>query len=205
MFAKLNLSDDEYRLYAQMYAPIAAQLPRARSRRLAAGVGADAARRGCASARVAMEHGIDLAYLDRLCDAYVDFFASYDGAPVFVVDTERFHPLERDGDLDELIAGARAVRRPARRARRAGRRRSSTDVRPGAAATSAPRIRGRRRRLAMRIATFFAPGATPVASPARSPGCGIAVAALADARADGQLPARSRASCPAPSPCCRRA
>ena len=27
IFAKLTLSDDEYRLYAQMYAPIAAQLP----------------------------------------------------------------------------------------------------------------------------------------------------------------------------------
>ena len=41
---------------------------------------------------VAMEQGIDLGYLQRLADAYADFFASYDGAPVFAVDTERFHP-----------------------------------------------------------------------------------------------------------------
>jgi deoxyadenosine/deoxycytidine kinase len=52
---------------------------------------------------VAMEHGIDLAYLQRLCDAYAEFFASYDGAPVFAVDTERFHPIERVSDLDELV------------------------------------------------------------------------------------------------------
>ena len=102
LFARLNLSDEEYRLYAQMHQPIAAQLGEpdlviclqapaptllARVRRRA----------------VAMEHGIDLAYLQRLCDAYGEFFASYDGAPVFVVDTERFHPLERETDLSELV------------------------------------------------------------------------------------------------------
>jgi len=52
---------------------------------------------------VAMEHGIDLAYLQRLCDAYAEFFASYDGAPVFAVDTERFHPIERASDLAALM------------------------------------------------------------------------------------------------------
>ena len=52
---------------------------------------------------MAMEHGIDVAYLQRLADAYAEFFASYDGAPVFAVDTERFHPLERASDLAELV------------------------------------------------------------------------------------------------------
>ena len=52
---------------------------------------------------MAMEHGIDLAYLQRLCDAYAELFASYDGAPVFAVDTERFHPTERASDLAELV------------------------------------------------------------------------------------------------------
>ena len=107
LFAQLNLSDEEYRLYAQMHQPIAAQLGEpdlvvclqapaptllARVRRRA----------------VAMENGIDLGYLERLCDAYAEFFSSYEGAPVFVVDTERFHPLEREGDLAEL---ARALAR----------------------------------------------------------------------------------------------
>ena len=102
IFAKLTLSDDEYRLYAQMYAPISAQLPepdlviwlQAPASTLLARVRKRA---------VAIEHGIDLAYLDRLCNAYVDFFASYDGAPVLVVDTERFQPLQRLGDVAELI------------------------------------------------------------------------------------------------------
>ena len=102
IFARLNLSDEEYRLYAQMHQPIAAQL---REPDLVVRLQADlqtllarVRRRG-----VAMEQGIDAAYLQRLCDAYAAFFASYDGAPVFVVDTERFHPLERASDLDQLV------------------------------------------------------------------------------------------------------
>jgi deoxyadenosine/deoxycytidine kinase len=102
LFAQLNLSDEEYRLYAQMHQPIAAQLgePDLVIRLQASAPTLLARVRGRA---VAMEHGIDLAYLQRLCDAYAEFFASYDGAPVFAVDTERFHPIERVSDLDELV------------------------------------------------------------------------------------------------------
>ena len=104
LFARLNLSDEEYRLYAQMHRPIAAQLRepdlvvwlRATPRTLLARV---------RSRGVAMERGIDLAYLERLCDAYAEFFGGYDGAPVYAVDTEQFNPLEREADLAELLAG----------------------------------------------------------------------------------------------------
>ena len=102
IFARLNLSDEEYRLYAQMHQPIAAQLSepdlvvrlQADLQTLLARI----RRRG-----ITMEQGIDAAYLQRLCDAYAAFFASYEGAPVFIVDTERFHPLERASDLDQLV------------------------------------------------------------------------------------------------------
>jgi len=102
LFAQLNLSDEEYRLYAQMHQPIAAQLgePDLVIRLQASAPTLLARVRGRG---VAMEHGIDLAYLQRLCDAYAEFFASYDGAPVFAVDTERFHPVERASDLAELV------------------------------------------------------------------------------------------------------
>ena len=103
LFARLNLSDEEYRLYAQMHQPIAAQLGEPDLVvRLQASAPVLLARVRQRALRI--EHGIDIGYLERLCDAYADFFASYDGAPVFVVDTERFHPLEREADLSELIA-----------------------------------------------------------------------------------------------------
>jgi deoxyguanosine kinase len=102
LFARLNLSDEEYRLYAQMQQPIAAQL---REPDLVVWLQASAEtllervrKRG-----IAAERGIDLAYLERLGNAYAEFFASYDGAPVFAIDTERFHPVERDADLDRLL------------------------------------------------------------------------------------------------------
>jgi hypothetical protein len=67
------------------------------------------ARRG-----VAMELAIDLRTA-RLCDAPT--FESTP-APVFVVDTERFHPLERDADLVVLVRAFEEFE--GRRARRTG-------------------------------------------------------------------------------------
>lgn len=102
IFAKLTLSDDEYRLYAQMHAPIAAQLRepdlviwlQARPATLLARL----RRRG-----IAMEQQIELGYLQRLTDAYVEHFESYAGAPVFAVDAEQFNPVEREDDVAGLV------------------------------------------------------------------------------------------------------
>jgi deoxyguanosine kinase len=102
IFAKLTLSDDEYRLYAQMYAPIAAQLPepdvvvwlQASPQTLLQRV----QRRG-----VAMEERIDITYLTGLADAYAEYFSTSIGVPVLAVDSERFNPVERPADLDDLI------------------------------------------------------------------------------------------------------
>ncbi len=103
LFARLNLSDDEHRLYAQMHAQVASQVrePDLVIRLEAAPetLLARVRKRG-----VAMEQqGIDLGYLVRLCDAYAAFFAAYDGAPVFSVETESFNPAERSADFDRLI------------------------------------------------------------------------------------------------------
>ena len=113
IFAKLTLSDEEYRLYAQMHAPIAAQLRepdlviwlQARPETLLARL----RRRG-----IAMEQQIELDYLERLADAYVEHFDSYAGAPVFAIDAEAFNPIARDADLDGADRRPRPLRRPAR-------------------------------------------------------------------------------------------
>jgi deoxyadenosine/deoxycytidine kinase len=102
LFARLTLSDDEHRLYTQIYAPIAAQLSEPD---LVIWLQAEPAtllhrirKRG-----VRMERKIEAEYLQRLCDAYVQHFHSYDGAPVFAVGTERFNPVERDADFAALL------------------------------------------------------------------------------------------------------
>ncbi len=102
LFARLTLSDEEHRLYAQMYAQVATQV---REPDLVLWLQASpetllgrVRRRG-----IAMERAIDAAYLARLCDAYAEHFHSYRGAPVFAVDTERVNFVERELDLDHLI------------------------------------------------------------------------------------------------------
>jgi len=102
VFAKLTLSDEEYRLYAQMHAPIAAQLAepdlviwlQASAPTLLARLQRRA---------IAMEQQIEVGYLERLAEAYAGHFDAYDGAPVFTVDAEAFNPVEREADLSLLI------------------------------------------------------------------------------------------------------
>jgi deoxyguanosine kinase len=102
IFARLNLSDEEHRLYRQLVthlalkvrepdlviwlqAPVATLLQRIRRR------------------AIPMEQAIAPAYLERLTDAYAAYFHAYDGAPVFAVATERFNPAEREDDFDLLL------------------------------------------------------------------------------------------------------
>ena len=107
LFARLNLSDEEHRLYAQMHAQVAPQVPEPD---LVIWLQAGPAtlmqrirRRG-----VGMEQGITEGYLQRLCDAYVEYFHAYDAAPVFAVGTEHFNPIDNDADfalfVERLVA-----------------------------------------------------------------------------------------------------
>ena len=102
LFAKLTLGDEEYRLYSQMYAQVASQ---ARGPDLVIWLRASpetllqrVRRRG-----IAMEQRIEVGYLKRLCDAYADWFAHFDDAPVFAIDTDNFDPTTRPSDLDSLV------------------------------------------------------------------------------------------------------
>jgi deoxyguanosine kinase len=102
LFAAVTLSPEEYRLYTQIHAQIAQQVPepdlviwlQAAPSTLLARV----RQRG-----VRMEQGITESYLERLCEAYGDHFQRYRGAPVLAVDTEHFNPTQRNADFDLLL------------------------------------------------------------------------------------------------------
>lgn len=102
LFARMNLSDEEYHLYQQMYAQVSGQLPQpdlviwlqATPQTLIQRI----KRRG-----IVMEQRIAPDYLQRLCDAYVDFFQSFDGAPLMVVNSENFNPVDREQDFLALL------------------------------------------------------------------------------------------------------
>lgn len=111
LFAQLNLSDDEYRAYAQLHARAAPQVPEPD---LVIWLQAPPAtllqriqRRG-----LSMERGITTDYLQRLCDGYAEFFAGYCGAPVFAVGTERMNLVGSDADFERLVDALRAFDQP---------------------------------------------------------------------------------------------
>jgi deoxyguanosine kinase len=111
LFARLNLSDDEYRLYGQMHAQVAGQFGEPDLVVWLQATPATLLQRIQRRA-IAMEQGISAAYLQRVCDAYVSYFRSYAGAPVFVIGTEDFNPVDNEADFQALVASLAAFRGP---------------------------------------------------------------------------------------------
>jgi deoxyguanosine kinase len=109
LFARLNLSDEELKLYEAIHGRIAPMSPapdlviylQARPETLAERV----ARRADP-----VETGITEPYLRALAQAYAEFFHHYDAAPVLIVNSEHLNPASRDDDLALLLARIGAMR-----------------------------------------------------------------------------------------------
>jgi deoxyadenosine/deoxycytidine kinase len=111
LFARLTLSDEEYRLYSLIHAQVAPLLPKPdlviwldgptvvlRDR---------IARRGRP-----MERRIEGDYLRAVADAYGEFFDAHTDLPLLVVDIDRFDPLRKPSDLQYLLERIAAFRGP---------------------------------------------------------------------------------------------
>ncbi len=112
LFARLNLSDDEFALYQNIYRNLAPQAPppdlviylQASPETLIERVRRRA---------IAYEQQITDAYLMRLSQAYSDFFYHYDAAPVLIVNSENLNFVDNDEDFSLLlqrIGGMRGAR-----------------------------------------------------------------------------------------------
>jgi deoxyguanosine kinase len=112
LFARLNLTDDEYALYEKIYLHLKPQVPvpdlvvylQAPVQVLVERVH----RRG-----IDFERKISASYLTRLADAYSRFFYGYDGAPLLIVNSERLNFVDNPSHfalLCERIAGMRGRR-----------------------------------------------------------------------------------------------
>jgi deoxyadenosine/deoxycytidine kinase len=102
LFARLTLSDEEYRLYSMIHEQVAPKLPKPdlviwldgsmvvlRDR---------IQRRGRP-----IERRIDSDYLRAVADAYGELFDARSDLPLLVVDIDRFDPLRKPSDLQYLI------------------------------------------------------------------------------------------------------
>lgn len=112
LFARLNLSEEEFALYQQIYRSLQLQAPQpdlviylqAEPQMLAERVQARAK---------SYEQNIAADYLQRLSQSYSDFFYHYTAAPVLTVNSERLDFVNSDDDFGLLlqrIAQMRGVR-----------------------------------------------------------------------------------------------
>lgn len=102
LFAQLNLSDEEYRLYQQIYTHLKTQTPTPDLMiylQVAPEVLADRVRgRG-----VEYETPVTLDYLTRVADSYSRYFYHYDASPLLIVNSEHLNFVEQPQALDMLI------------------------------------------------------------------------------------------------------
>lgn len=110
LFAEINLDADELALYGQVYGRLAMEAP-----------APDLVVYLQAPVEVLLdridrrarpqERSIDRGYLQRLADAYADFFYRYDRSPLLIVNAAALNPVDREEDLERLAAEIDATRR----------------------------------------------------------------------------------------------
>jgi deoxyadenosine/deoxycytidine kinase len=111
LFARLNLKDEELRLYEQIYSHLKPQAPepdlviylQATPETLVERVQRRA---------IAYEKNIPDAYLAGLAETYTRFFYQYTGAPLLIVNSDRLNFVESIDDLGLLMERIAAMRGP---------------------------------------------------------------------------------------------
>ncbi len=108
----MNLADEEHRICTRLHEKADTQVPEPDLVVWLQATPATPLQR-IRTRGIGMAQRIDEEYLQRLCDAYVQHFQGYDGAPVFAVVTDRFNPLDRPADFELLLSrlGAFEARR----------------------------------------------------------------------------------------------
>jgi deoxyguanosine kinase len=102
LFARLTLDNEEYRIYEQVYAHLAPDVP---SPDLVIYLQApvDVLMKRIAKRGIAYERAMETAYLRSLCEAYTKFFHFYDEAPLLIVNAAEINLVENECDYQNLV------------------------------------------------------------------------------------------------------
>ena len=109
LFARLNLTDDEFTLYEKLYGFLKPQAP-APDLVIVLQASVDTLQARVQKRGIRYERGIEAAYLARLSDAYTRHFHHYDEAPVMFVNTEGLNFVDDPAHLSLLIDRIREMR-----------------------------------------------------------------------------------------------
>ncbi len=102
LFAKVNLSEEEYKLYQQVYAQMTIDAPRP-DLVIYLQAPVDTLMRRINHRGVPIEQMIDREYIEELNQAYSEFFLYYDQAPLLIVNCSEMNLAESDEDFHALI------------------------------------------------------------------------------------------------------
>lgn len=109
LFARLNLDDEEYALYRQIYQHLQVKAsPPDLVIYLQTPVDALAER--VSQRNISYEQEIPREYLARLADAYRDFFHQYDTSPLLIVNNAKLNITTSDAALDLLVERIMQIR-----------------------------------------------------------------------------------------------
>lgn len=109
IFARMNLNDEEFALYRQIYQHLQLQASRP-DLVIYLQTPVDALVERVNHRNVSYEQGIPREYLARLANAYSDFFHQYDASPLLIVNNEKLNIAANDAALDILIARILQIR-----------------------------------------------------------------------------------------------
>jgi len=110
LFAELNLDVNELRLYEEVAATLELDPPKP-DLVIYLQAPANVLMKRVAARGLEHEQLIDVAYLERLGEAYAKFFYNYEGAPLLIVNAASIDPIHRDADYQELLSTILRVKR----------------------------------------------------------------------------------------------
>ena len=102
IFARLNLDDEEYALYHQIYQHLQIKAPKP-DLVIYLQTPVDALMERIEERSVSYEQEIPREYIERLANAYSEFFHSYDASPVLIVNNEKLNILKNQSAFDLLL------------------------------------------------------------------------------------------------------
>lgn len=109
LFARANLDDDELRLYEQVYDQMSLELP-SPDMVIYLQAPVDVLLERVQRRGFDYEQSIDREYLQRVADAYTQFFHHYTSAPLLVVNASEINIVDSNNDFQTLLAHLRKIR-----------------------------------------------------------------------------------------------
>lgn len=103
LFARLNLDDEEYSLYHQIYTHLQLKAPKP-DLVVYLQTPVDELTGRIQERNISYEQDIPKEYIERLADAYSEFFHTYDASPLLIVNNEKLNIIKDESALNLLIA-----------------------------------------------------------------------------------------------------